>query len=144
MGQENKNPEEPGLFDEIKGIAREGFNQARKDVNAGIDTTMRAAHSTIGAVKDGYKTVEDTVGRDRLIGMGIGAKAGALFMATKPHAVIPLFIAQVGIGTVVGGAAGFLFGPTISKRYRHANGSAESNDNAAAPPPAAKPEDPAP
>ena len=143
MEQEKKPPEEPDLFDEIKGRAKESFEQVRKDINAGIDGTMRGAHLAIGTVKGGYKVVEDTVGRDRLWGMGFGAKVGGAFAATKPHAVIPLYIAQIGIATVVGTAAGFAAGPWLSKRYARANGN-ESNDNAPTPPPAPKPGDPAP
>lgn len=141
MGQEDKKPEAPGLFEEIKNAAKDDFNQARQDVNDGIDGVMRFAHRVIGTVAETYKTVEDTVGRDRIIGMGVGAKAGAIFMATKPHAVIPLYAVQIGIGTAVGSAAGFLFGPTFSKRYRLVNG---ANDDKPESSPPSKRDGPAP
>jgi hypothetical protein len=143
MEQNNKSPEDPDLFTEIKGIAKESFNEVRKDINSGVDATMRGAHAAIGMVKDGYKVVEDTVGRERLWGLGFGAKVGGVFAATKPHAAIPLYVAQIGIATIVGAAAGFAAGPWLAKRYSQANG-IESNDNADIPPPAPKPEDPAP
>lgn len=141
MGQEDKKPEDPGLFEKMKDNAKDDFNQARQDVNDGIDGVMRFAHKVIGTVAETYKTVEDTVGRDRIIGMGVGAKAGAIFMATKPHAVIPLYVAQIGLGTMVGGAAGFVFGPSFSKRYRLVNA---VNDDTPETPPASKPADPSP
>ena len=141
MTQQDKKPEEPGIVDGIRDVAKDAFNRARQDLNDGIDDAMRFAHKAIGTVAETYKTVEDTVGRDRIIGMGVGAKAGAVFMATKPHAVIPLYVAQIGLGTVVGGAAGFVFGPTFSKRYRLVNG---VNDDKPETPPASKPADPSP
>ena len=144
MEQNKKPPEEENIFSELKGMAKESFDEVRKDVNTGIDATMRGAHIAIGVVKEGYKAVEDTVGRERLWGLGFGAKVGGVFAATKVHAAIPLYVAQVGVATVVGAAAGFVAGPWLAKRYSQANGS-ESNDNAETPPPPApKPEDPAP
>ncbi len=143
MQQDKKPLEEQDIFTELKGMAKESFDQVREDVNSGIDVTMRGAHIAIGVVKDGYKAVEDTLGRERLWGMGFGAKVGGVFAATKPHAAIPLYVAQVGIATVVGAAAGIVAGPWLAKRYAQANGT-ESNDNAQTTPPAPKPEDPAP
>lgn len=142
MEQDKKEPEQQDILGELKGLAKESFDQVRQDVNSGIDMTMRGAHAAIGVVKDGYKVVEDKVGRDRLWGLGVGAKAGGVFAATKIHAAIPLYVAQVGVATIVGAAAGFVAGPWLAKRYAQANGM-ESNDNPETPPPP-KPEDPAP
>lgn len=138
--------EEPGIFDDFKEAAKQEFEQAKKDLDAGVDGAMRIAHVTLSTVKDTYKTVEDTVGRDRLWGAGFGAKAGGLFMATKPHPFVPGFIAQVGVGTIAGAAVGFVAGPWLAKRYRQANGTADVvNDNetdAAPKTPESKPQGP--
>ncbi len=143
MEQNNKSPDDQDVFTELKGMAKESFDDVREGLNIGIDMTMRGAHKAIDVVKDGYKVVEDKVGRDRLWGMGFGAKIGGAFAATKPHAVIPLYVAQIGIATVAGAAVGLAAGPWLARRYMKANG-IESNDNAAVPPSAQKPDDPAP
>ncbi len=125
MSQERQTTEEPGVFDEIKGLARDGFNH----VNRGVDDAMRVAHSTARTLKDGYKIVEDTVGRDRLWGAGFGAKAGGVFMATKPHPFIPAYVTQIGVGTIIGAAVGFAVGPYLAQRYKRVNGTDTVNDN---------------
>jgi len=146
MTQDQKKPEESGIFDELKGVLREEFEQTRKDVDMAIDGAMHAAHFVGKQARDTYKVVEDTVGRDRLWGAGFGAKVIGGFAATKFHAAIPLYIAQVGVGTVVGGAIGFAAGPWLAKRYRRANNGADvANENdEAAPPPEKTPVPPGP
>lgn len=86
---------------------------AREELNAGVNETMRLAHTGITAAKTGYKYVEDTVGRNRLWGAGPGVKVGGLFFATKPHPALPAYIASIGVGAIVGGVSGFILGPVM-------------------------------
>lgn len=128
-------PEEEGLFAELRGMGKTAFNTVRTGASDAVDSTLRGAHEVEVAVTEGYKAVEGFVGRDRIIGAGLGMKAGGL-LGLKPT---PLIFHSLALGVLVGGVAGFVAGPAILERYRKANG---ENDNDQ--PPAPKPDDPAP
>ena len=131
--EEPKQPDD--FFDTVKGMAKKGFDAARNEADSTVNNIMLNIHHTKEIVVTGYQIVEDTVGKDRLIGAAAGAKAGALLLA-KPG---PLFLHGIATGAIIGGAVGFVVGPKFFERYRKVN-----DNHGDAKPPTTKPNDPAP
>lgn len=145
MTQNDKKPEDDFLIQigkdfteavtDTRTAVLDGLGTLKQGASDAIDSTMRGARIVKDVAEKGYKAVEDTVGRERLWGAGIGAKAGGLFAASKPH---PFYIPAIGAGVILGGAFGFVAGPYLARRYNQANKvGEEGNDNAKAETPAA-------
>lgn len=111
---------------ETKEMAFDGFSTLKQGASSAFDNALRGAHAVESAISDGYKIVEDKVGRDRIIGASVGAKAGALISLKAATLIIP----GVTVGVLIGSGIGFFGSRALLNRYRKVNNiGEESNDN---------------
>lgn len=117
---DKKPPANP--VEELRQYLRESFDSARTGINEELSAASRDLRATLktgeGMAGDAYKYVEQTVGKDRVIGAVLGAKAGGTVgLVGGVHGMI--------FAGAVGAAAGFLGGRRFMNWYR----ADEGNDN---------------
>lgn len=121
--------QEESIFESLRGLGRDAFDRvstsayqrAKDGIERKTDLTFREIYTIKSTVESGYKIVEETVGKDRIIGAAGGAKFGAFLVAKNYHSRNVRDAAIAGlIGTTVGGIVGFLAGPEFIRRLNKA------------------------
>lgn len=120
MTQNDKKPEENDP--PIEGFLRRKYDAALTQVGESLEHASKSVRGTLksgeNAISGAYNYVEDTIGKDRIIGAALGAKAGGfLGMA---GGVVGMFK----LGTI-GAMAGFVGGRRFIDWYNKD----ENNDN---------------
>lgn len=123
------------IKDKAKGAFKEAAHGTAKDLGNMADEARKGINLGRRLTAAGYDIFEKTVGKERIIGAALGAKAGGMIGIIGG----PAIAAKLG---TAGAVAGFLGG----KKFIDWLNKEQDNDKPDDPPPAppAKPDDPAP
>jgi uncharacterized protein YcfJ len=110
MNDDQKKSDETDPLLALEGFLRQSFDAAKAQTGVALDTLSNGLHATIktgeNAVKGAYNLVENTVGKDRVLGAVVGAKIGGTVGMVGG---VPGMIKGGAVGTVAGFIGGRKF-----------------------------------